>query len=771
MKTQSALVTLTLQSFNGACGSGTPGSEKIMEFDVKVLPVGVTDDGEWTDIRAVGQRLKRGESGESTTVDLQWTSWQLGGTGSGSGASNLGYNIYRRAYNEDWDFSSPLNGTLLLPPTSSINYQDVTAKPNTVYYYRVYGVDSNFRIETYAGSSPAREVRVAVPDVNKALVHRWMVNKEICEGLGLFGDASNNFRCPYIGPGNTILDTVGVGTYDSSDETYYDLGHDLIVDRYEAGCPFSDAAEAAGNCGPYGCIGVDNPKNLPANEANPADGLTFYDRSSGKCFRAENNAWESYNLTAWNNTSRKPKLDSFKPDLPPISHMDQSNAYEYCNSRDPLRVKGVHNKEGSTGNSRSVIPTRKEQIAMSQWSKLLKAAPPATVTALETGLNLSSGTSECNSLDAGTLKDTYSDDIYPTSGLYYSLPGTKSSNIRSVVTGSELTASCQSRYGIQDLVGNMNEWASDQWDCSVTSQASGPDISACEGIIAGVDPKNDHLSVNDPDHNKYNFGIIIPVSGGAIPLFGPCDADDVNDCNPSINGFFTGAPIVSSNFNASQIYSTVGLPVTDAARSAWVSAGNQLDNYVSSVGSFPLYDDYWHLNLFVNDGPGNRIDAGKGDTASLLYGGGWDSSKPLAGTRNGVWSMELKQRIHRDSSIGLRCMNRIGHAVCNYSSPGTTGCSDARGCVGESTPSFSSDQGSLFYDEAADICYHYDGNNWEGLHTACPIDSRDSAVCGGDCVSSQAPSGSPSVNGVHYYDSAARRCYVSANNAWKEISF
>jgi hypothetical protein len=72
-------------------------------------------------------------------------------------------------------------------------------------------------------------IRVVAPFDNMTLVHRWMANQDNCQKLGSTPNRNNDHKCAYSGLANTA------GSYD--------LGHDLLVDRYELG---SDLTSRAG---------------------------------------------------------------------------------------------------------------------------------------------------------------------------------------------------------------------------------------------------------------------------------------------------------------------------------------------------------------------------------------------------------------------------------------------------------------------------------------------------------------------------------------------
>ena len=100
------------------------------------------------------------------------------------------------------------------------------------------------------------------------------------------------------------------------------------------------------------------------------------------------------------------------------------------------------------------LSNRLEQIAYSLWDT--EYYSDSEINTLETGLSLNSS-SKCNSSDASGLDDGYTDTESPGVNYGFSMPGTYSSQIRSVQTGSAVTENCKSVFGIQDAVGNVSE--------------------------------------------------------------------------------------------------------------------------------------------------------------------------------------------------------------------------------------------------------------------------------------------------------------------------
>ena len=110
------------------------------------------------------------------------------------------------------------------------------------------------------------------------------------------------------------------------------------------------------------------------------------------------------------------------------------------------------------------LPSRLEQVAFSQWDS--NVYTDEEITTLEKGLSLNA-TSRCNTSFANGLDSEYTNAETFGASSPYTAPATEDSKdgfgdyIRSLHTGSDITANCQSRYGVQDHVGNLSEMLSD----------------------------------------------------------------------------------------------------------------------------------------------------------------------------------------------------------------------------------------------------------------------------------------------------------------------
>lgn len=417
-----AVITLT------ATDNGTPAKSKATYFTVNINNISYLHNG-WKNVKALGVRTNAsGTIQENPSVTLEWEAFT-----PSSSATLSGYKVYRSTTSGGQDFNSPLtcNSSVNTCTSSTLLSSQATkfvdSLPSSLgtgitYYYVIRPVDSNGlespSTETYA------EIDVPIPPSNMVLMHKWIANKEACSKMGATTDPDNHFRCVYTGPGNN--------------SGYYQLSNHLFVDRFEAGCNYSRAPK----CSSSGCVGTSAPTNvLPSIAA----GDLYYNRATGACSVYDGSNWQTFssNLGSWSSgLDREANISN----LPPLLGFTQTQAASYC---------------GQTGRGKRLM-TRLEQVAVSAWRSDYEAEK---ITNLESGLLLATSLS-CNTMSGTGL--TYSNGAVPTTGNEDTLPGTSNSNLRLVQTGSTATSACSSRYGAQDLVGNVREWTSDTFgNCRV----------------------------------------------------------------------------------------------------------------------------------------------------------------------------------------------------------------------------------------------------------------------------------------------------------------
>jgi len=430
-------------------------------------------------------------------VKISWNQFSVNGS-----ASVSEYKVFRRLAGEQFDFSLPINRNTIAGVTSAFSFSDnsnnsiIPPAPGTVYYYVVRPVVSSILTSTAAetGTNALGVVRMMAPPKNMAFAHRWMINKQMCSLMNFTPDATNNYRCAYKGAGDV---TVG-------GNQFYDYGKDMLVDRFEAGCPYSPAPNCSGTFD-NSCIGVNNPNTAGIL---PTANLIYYSRGEGKCFMADGATWNEMGNVIFpdyfanvepdtTNLTANPQFDSntdklyHRSSLPPLTNITQSDANLFCASLENLPANEILGVNTPLSHR---LPGRKEQVAYSLWDSA--DLNDNEIATLETGLSLNSN-SKCNSSSSSGLEDGYVDFDKPDSNDFFSLPGTASSNIRSIATGSNESANCTSSFGVQDAVGNVSEWTQNGINCPLLSQCFTNENLVIQDIeFVKVRPAADGLAIS-----------------------------------------------------------------------------------------------------------------------------------------------------------------------------------------------------------------------------------------------------------------------------------
>ena len=522
----------------------------------------VTFNG-WNNVQSLGAKTPVTQSGLSSaaaSITLNFNAMTSNGT-------ITSYNIYRATTSGGQNFSSPLATGIT---TAALSYTDsASLVAGTTYYYVVQPVISG--TATSASATTDLEIAVPVPPSNMALLHRWIVNLETCGLMGRTADRTNNYRCNYIGP--------------AGNGTYYDFngGVNLFVDTYGVGCNYTPGT-ACGNS--YGCLGSGAPAG-----ALGAVGNVYYDRGSGNCYlKTASTTWTSAN-TAGFTAAQVALISSNAPGLPPLVVIDQVKSSNICTQQ---TVPGYSVTKRLLRHS--------EQIKAAAWPASFS---DATITSYQNGTSLNT-TGYCNSNSGSGL--TY-DNLEPPANLE-TIPGTLASNIFSVRTGSTSTQNCVSRYGIQDMVGNVWQWSSDQLNtCSSTTHT-------CQAMTSQLDTSNTDWNGFMFDGTTSNIG---PGGGGS----------NVTEWNFS-----------AMTFSATQFQAVLGLPMIATASSIWdyLTIG-------SSAGQFNSAkfhgDHFW---LYTDNGNGSPA-------RGAIAGGGWNN-----GADSGRFSLSLYGTpASTNVIIGARC--------------------------------------------------------------------------------------------------------------------
>ena len=441
------------------------------------------------------------EINAGASVILSWNAFSI----SGTDATLVGHNVYRRLAKSgyDFDYDAPINKTLISSTTTSYTDNGKNSIrppiPGTVYFYEVRPVISvggtNIPTDT---SEVYKTLRVIAPPNNMVFVHQSMANKGICSLMNSASDPRYQNYCSYQGPGEKIEESGARTSF------VFDVKHHMLVDRFEAGCHFTNPPVCRGTSD-GSCIRIkDTSADSLDSSVDASSDTIFYDRGMGNCIiKKDDNVygdWKIMDASADMTTLDEKEFDHKLAELPPLVNVTQEFAHDFCKLRGThqiTKIIGVTNSNLSNLSGR--LPSRSEQISYSLWPSTKTTSEIQTI---EEGLSLNS-TSKCNTAQADGLSNKYSDSDHPDSNSLFTIPGSSTSGIRSLMTGSGSTngtSSCSSQFGVQDAVGNVKEWVYDRLKC--------PSLSTCEGVVAGDSTWDSLLppvvGVNDGTGDNFN---------------------------------------------------------------------------------------------------------------------------------------------------------------------------------------------------------------------------------------------------------------------------
>jgi hypothetical protein len=530
----------------------------------------------WTQAKALGGRTPVSQAvGFATTspsVTLAWNQM------TSTNATVTSYNIYRGTSSGGETYSSPRATGIT---TTALTYTDSTVSNSTNYYYIVKPVVGTTELAT---TSTDTEIKIMVPPQNMSFVHRWIANWEMCSNLmGRTYDRNNNYRCAYVGP--------------ASNGGYYDIGQNQMWDTVELGCNYT---ATAGACSPltHGCIGS---TGSPNTAVNGTVGQVYYDQSAQNCYISTGGtAWTAVSNALTN--SQLALVASNQPGLPPLVNITQTLSQTVCQQ---FTVPGLGTKR---------LPKHSEQIVAGAW-------PPsftdAQISTIENGTgNLATGYCNSNSPGGYTFSATLPGAL-PSP--WDTLPATTS---EAFVTGSNATQNCVSLHGIQDLVGNVWEWSSDQiTSCGAPSNAA----NICTTTAVGT--------ADATNTDWYNSSALAINYNGNVGPGGAAVA-------AASWAFSAGA-----TYSATDFLAPLGLPLL-------ASVASNYDATVIGTGTGQINPAKFHGNFFYLQ-TSNSPSSARG----AFFGGAWAS-----GSQSGRFSLGLiNTPADSNNGFGLRCSVPAGN--------------------------------------------------------------------------------------------------------------
>jgi len=563
----------------------------------------------WDNVVALGKQFIKGGGTSDPSVTISWREMRvfITGTEQTQNSSNWTWQIFRAdasstpATVPTMDYNSPLGTVAAGTSQTDYTFTDTTVSANKVYYYEVRpvlasGTPNSISIPT--NQTTFNIIRMVIPPDNMALVHRWIANQEACEFMLETVDRNNNHRCDYTGPGR------------DSTNTFFDIERDIMVDVVEAGCNYTDPS----TCTVNGCVdaltAATTPQTLYSSEALTNNRI-FYDRTQGRCY-ISGGTW--IQVATANIATYAANIDAAVQGLPPLTEVSQADAQTYCAARAPTCDGSSCSAISSAGlfaSSNKNLMSRSYHTAAASWNASDASFDTSTeIDTAEDGVNLigTSATGHCNTNQASGL--LYFDTPVPTSPSFIdSLPYTDASGEKKIRTGSTSTQNCKSRYGIQDLVGNVQEWNSDR--CSVSG-------NTCLDTTA-ADTSNTDLGTPG-----YDF------DGSAVDGPGNSALED-----------FTFA---SESNSATHFYVPIGLPV--------IGLGN--GSVAIDSASFPsteFHNDIYDLNFGTISGTVGIVSGGHSDY-NTDQGDGADA---------GRWSFELLTITATNKDTGFRCQIGVNY--------------------------------------------------------------------------------------------------------------
>jgi len=463
-------------------------------------------------------------SSENGIIRLDWEDMTISDTGGktlydykdlvdSDGNNTVGYRVYRMDYNEglhavippgvndSWTLIS--GAKLIIPklknvyatsPTGSnvltkqkrlgewidytVSRSALATNQTKLYWYKIEAVMKGNRMPYHFEADSSLKVgdefiRVVLPPDNQAFAHRWIMNRQMCELILKDYNRAKNYRCLYNGLGSTK---------DTSDNLYYyDIKKHLIADRFEGSCNFTRGAcsGAGSHSGKPDCVGQGYPTNLAVDAPTGSVYANINnDEGNGMCWFKKSTGWVSTSSgfscdTQSGINCSLPPLSASYPNgldygklfrsnaarLRPLN-LSQYSSYHLC------RAFSINHRSASVVGR---LGRRKELIPLGSYSPYmtLQNAEKLTTAALysaASGKNRSCNYNRYVTLFPFTYPNYLNYNNWPAYNGGGSWGGgrigiTGSRNDINNTTSSE---ACESRFGLNDFYGNVNEMSSDQ---------------------------------------------------------------------------------------------------------------------------------------------------------------------------------------------------------------------------------------------------------------------------------------------------------------------
>lgn len=181
--------------------------------------------------RTIGYKVFRSSNNKSSWIDLtdsMKTQFQTTGNSGLVLAKNY---RWRKKLN-----ATPTESKVVFFTDYSVKHAENISNTERarIYWYKI--VPYIYGKELTYSSGNIHIIKVVLPPANMALVHRMTANKTVCDELGkeILKGPNEHYACYYNGIGSSTLSYPW-----AMNLSVYDLGGDLLVDRYEMGCHFS----------------------------------------------------------------------------------------------------------------------------------------------------------------------------------------------------------------------------------------------------------------------------------------------------------------------------------------------------------------------------------------------------------------------------------------------------------------------------------------------------------------------------------------------------